>query len=63
MKRINESIYWHGKVRISSCLNRLLKAVSSTFIPCEYGREYIGEMGRLLGVSLKEHKHNLKEES
>ena len=62
MKLINESIYWHGIVRISSCLNRLLQAVSSTFIPCECGRDYNGETGRLLGVRWKEHKHNLEEE-
>jgi hypothetical protein len=62
MKLINESIYWHGIVRISSCLNRLLHAVSSTFIPCECGRDYICETGRLLGVRLKEHKYNLEEE-
>jgi len=63
MKLINESIYWHGIVRISSCFNRLLHAVSSTFIPCECGRGYIGETGRLLGVRLKEHKYNLEEET
>jgi hypothetical protein len=62
MKVINESTYWHGIVRISSCFNRLLQAVSSTCIPCEYGRDYIGETGRLLGVSLKEHKYNLEKE-
>jgi hypothetical protein len=30
-------------------------------IPCECGRSYIGETGRLLAVRLHEHKHNLKE--
>jgi predicted GIY-YIG superfamily endonuclease len=30
-------------------------------IPCECGRSYIGETGRLLAVRLREHKHNLKE--
>jgi hypothetical protein len=30
-------------------------------IPCECGRSYIGETGRLLAVQLHEHRHNLKE--
>jgi hypothetical protein len=29
-------------------------------IPCECGRDYIGETGRLLCVRVREHKHNLK---
>jgi hypothetical protein len=62
MKLINESIYWHGIVRISSCFNRLLHAVSSTCIPCECGRDYVGETGSLLVVRLKEHKYNLKKQ-
>jgi hypothetical protein len=62
MKLINESIYGHEIVRISSCFSRLLQAVSSTCIACECGRDYIGETGRLLGVRLKEHKYNLEEE-
>jgi hypothetical protein len=30
-------------------------------IPCECGRRYIGETGRILSVRLREHRHNLKE--
>jgi hypothetical protein len=30
-------------------------------IPCESGTSYIGETGRLLGVRLREHTHNIKE--
>jgi hypothetical protein len=30
-------------------------------IPCERGRSYIGETGRLLAVRLREQQHNLKE--
>jgi hypothetical protein len=30
-------------------------------IPCERGRSYICETGRLLAVRLREHRHNLKE--
>jgi hypothetical protein len=61
MKLINESTYWQGIVRNFMWFNRLLQAVSSTFIPCECGRDYIGEIGRFLGVRLKEHKYNLEE--
>jgi hypothetical protein len=30
-------------------------------IPCECGRNYIGETGRLLAVRLREHRHNLQQ--
>jgi predicted GIY-YIG superfamily endonuclease len=30
-------------------------------IPCECGRNYIGQTGELLAVRLREHTHNLKE--
>jgi predicted GIY-YIG superfamily endonuclease len=30
-------------------------------IPCECGRTYNGETGRLLSARLREHRHNLKE--
>jgi predicted GIY-YIG superfamily endonuclease len=30
-------------------------------IPCECGRSYTGETGRLLAVRLQEHRHNLRE--
>jgi hypothetical protein len=30
-------------------------------IPCECGRNYIGETGRPLAVHLREYRHNLKE--
>jgi hypothetical protein len=30
-------------------------------IPCECGRSYIGEIGRLLAVRLREHRHNLQQ--
>jgi predicted GIY-YIG superfamily endonuclease len=30
-------------------------------IPCECGRSYIGETGRLLAVRLREHSHNLQQ--
>jgi hypothetical protein len=31
------------------------------YIPCECGRCYFGETSRLLGVHIKEHKHNLRQ--
>jgi predicted GIY-YIG superfamily endonuclease len=38
---------------------RTAKCVYS--IPCECGRSYIGETGRLLAVRLREHRHNLQQ--
>ena len=30
-------------------------------IPCECGREYVGETSRLLSVCIKEHKYNIRQ--
>jgi hypothetical protein len=32
-------------------------------IPCQCGREYIGETGRPLNIRIREHKYNLREGS
>jgi hypothetical protein len=47
------------KTRPERGLQQMAQYVYS--ILCERGRSYTGETGRLLGVQLREHRHNFKE--
>jgi hypothetical protein len=47
------------KTRLERDLQQMAQCIWS--IPCECGRSYIDETGRLLAMQLHEHRHNLKE--